>query len=138
MRQGSEAFDDNGDNGDEMTSVRRVMRPGAALPTLLTSLLGFGLALAAAACAGSSGGSGSTDGDGGTAGALSKAFGSQCARCHGPTGAGSGKYPKLPGTKTSSTFIPYVRTGKGEMPPFDASQISDADLAADFAVLSRQ
>jgi mono/diheme cytochrome c family protein len=133
MRQDSDAVDDN---GDEMTSVRRVMRQESTLPALLMSLLGFALALAAAACASSTGGS--ADGDGGTKGALSKAFGSQCARCHGPTGAGSGKYPKLPGTKTSATFIPYVRTGKGEMPPFDASQISDADLTADFAVLSGQ
>jgi mono/diheme cytochrome c family protein len=68
---------------------------------------------------------------------LSHAFGTQCARCHGPSGAGEGIYPALPGDQADAdSFVAFVRTGKGEMPAFTTSQISDADLRADFAVLS--
>lgn len=68
-----------------------------------------------------------------TSSGLSAAFGSNCARCHGAQGLGQGVYPKIPGNKDEATFIAFVRVGKGDMPAFDASKISDADLKADYA-----
>jgi mono/diheme cytochrome c family protein len=66
---------------------------------------------------------------------LSAAYSNNCERCHGPRGDGSSAYPRLPGNKDEAGFIAFVRTGKGDMQPFDASQISDADLKADYAIL---
>ncbi|NVL67691.1 cytochrome c, partial [Escherichia coli] len=43
-----------------------------------------------------------------------------------------GVYPSLPGNLTAASFIATVRAGRREMPSFDASQISDADLTADY------
>jgi len=76
-----------------------------------------------------------TDG-GSTSAALSASFGSQCSRCHGSTGLGAGKYPRLPGKPDADTFVAFVRAGKNEMPAFTTAQISDADLRSDFAVLA--
>lgn len=76
-----------------------------------------------------------TDG-GSTSAALSTSFGTQCSRCHGSTGLGAGKYPRLPGKPDADTFVALVRAGKGEMPAFTTAQISDADLRADFAILA--
>lgn len=63
---------------------------------------------------------------------LSLAFASKCSRCHGTTATGQGIYPALPGRQSASSYAAVVRSGRKEMPSFDASQISDADLAADF------
>lgn len=76
---------------------------------------------------GSSGSSGKT-----TSSSVSLAFTSKCARCHGATGTGQGIYPGLPGTLTEAEFVATVRAGRKDMPSFDTSQISDADLAADY------
>lgn len=63
---------------------------------------------------------------------LSLAFASRCARCHGTTATGQGVYPALPGNLTAAAFAATVRSGRNDMPAFDASQISDAELAADY------
>ena len=70
---------------------------------------------------------------------LSAAYTSSCSRCHGPKGEGAGQFPKIPGTKTDeASFIAAVRGGSADrrMPAFSASQISDADLKADFVFLT--
>lgn len=75
-----------------------------------------------------------SSGTSGTASAgLSLAFASKCARCHGTTATGQGIYPSLPGNLTVEAFNATVRAGRKEMPSFDTSQISDADIAADYA-----
>lgn len=71
-----------------------------------------------------------------TSSGLSTSFANQCARCHGETGEGQDKYPKIPGDKDQPGFVALVRAGRGEMPPFTTSQISDADLEADYAWLT--
>jgi mono/diheme cytochrome c family protein len=63
---------------------------------------------------------------------LSLAFASNCAGCHGATASGQGIYPSLPGKLTLDAFKATVRTGRRAMPAFSTSQISDADLAADY------
>lgn len=66
---------------------------------------------------------------------LSSAYASNCTRCHGPKGEGAGQFPKIPGKQGSeAAFIAYVRAGSPDqrMPSFSASQISDADLKADY------
>jgi mono/diheme cytochrome c family protein len=63
---------------------------------------------------------------------LSLAFASNCAGCHGTTASGQGIYPSLPGNLTLDAFKATVRAGKRAMPAFSTSQISDADLAADY------
>ena len=68
---------------------------------------------------------------------LSASYSSNCKRCHGDTGLGAGQFPKIPGTKdTEAGFVAFVRAGKGNMPAFSASQISDADLKADYLWLT--
>lgn len=68
---------------------------------------------------------------------LSASYGKQCNRCHGPRGEGFGRFPRIPGEKRSAAaFIAYVREGKGEMPPFSQTQISDADAEKDFTWLT--
>lgn len=76
--------------------------------------------------------SSSSSGSSGSSAGLSLAFTSKCARCHGSTGTGDATYPSLPGTLTLPTFITTVRSGRRAMPMFGASEISDADLAADY------
>lgn len=64
---------------------------------------------------------------------LSQGYAKQCLRCHGSQGQGGGEYPRIPGTKADvAAYKAYVRVGKGEMPAFSATQISDADLEKDF------
>jgi mono/diheme cytochrome c family protein len=115
-------------------------RSVAKLMTVLITA-SCGLAFALGGCSSSTDGTAAptTSGEGGTTTAtLSKAFAMQCERCHGPTGAGAGKYPKLPVKTTADAFVAAVRAGKGEMPAFSTSQISDADLRADYAVLTEK
>ncbi|MEM9188741.1 MAG: cytochrome c [Myxococcota bacterium] len=70
--------------------------------------------------------------------ALSTAFSSACATCHGPNGRGTPGYPELPGALTEGEFIDIARRGRAEaMPAFDAAFVSDATLAADYQVLSQ-
>ncbi len=70
---------------------------------------------------------------------LTQAYASQCARCHGDRGEGGngGLYPALPGSRDESGYITIVRAGKDgtQMPAFTATDISDADLKADYATL---
>jgi len=75
---------------------------------------------------------GASGSSGQTSSGLSLAFASKCARCHGTTATGQGIYPALPGNLTLAAFTATVRSGKREMPSFDTSQISDADIAADY------
>lgn len=80
-----------------------------------------------------------TTGDAGTAtSGLSQAYQNNCARCHGATGLGSGQFPKIPGSKDEAAFIAFVRAGspRGTMTAYSASQISDADLKADYLWLT--
>ena len=74
----------------------------------------------------------SSSGSSGASGGLSLAFTSKCARCHGSTGTGDATYPSLPGALTPATYAATVRSGRKAMPMFGASEISDADLAADY------
>ena len=69
---------------------------------------------------------------------LSVAFSDQCSRCHGDEGLGSSVYPKIPGSKDEAAFIAIVRAGRGEMPAFKPSEISDAELKADYLYLTRR
>lgn len=81
----------------------------------------------------------SSDDPGTTTSGLSQAYQNNCARCHGATGLGSSQYPKLPGTKDSEAgYIAAVRAGSAArgMAAFSASQISDADLKADYLWLT--
>lgn len=99
----------------------------------VVSLVMIALSVGCGSDDGSTSSSSSSSGTGQSSSGLSAAFGSNCARCHGPKGEGQGIYPRIPGTKDEPTFIAFVRTGKGEMPAFDSSTISDADLKADYA-----
>lgn len=98
--------------------------------TLTIAILLVSAALAA--CSSSTGGSNEFSGSADAA--LSKGYQSQCFRCHGPKGEGNGgEYPRIPGDKdTVEAFISQVRTGKGEMPAFSATQIKDSELKADY------
>lgn len=81
----------------------------------------------------------SSDEPGTTTSPLSQAYQNNCARCHGATGEGSGQFPKIPGSKdTEASFIAFVRAGspRGTMSAFSASQISDADLKADYLYMT--
>ena len=69
---------------------------------------------------------------------LSAAYASNCAVCHGATGTetASSNGKKIAGTALSEgDFILKVREGPGDMPDYDTSKISDADLKADHAKL---
>lgn len=67
---------------------------------------------------------------------LSTSYARSCARCHGDRGEGSGRYPSIPGAKDESAFVALVRAGRDEMPAFSPSDISDADLKADYLWLT--
>lgn len=82
--------------------------------------------------------SSSSSGSSGKSSSLSLAFASKCARCHGTTATGQDPYPALPGTLTLAEFTAVVRAGRNDMPFFSASDISDADLAADYDWMKTQ
>ena len=85
---------------------------------------------------GGASGGGSSGGGAGTTVALSAAFGTKCAGCHGAKGEGVIGTPVAKTKKTLAEYKAIVRAGKGtSMPPFAAGAISDADLAADHAAL---
>ena len=67
---------------------------------------------------------------------LSSSFATTCTSCHGDTGLGKAEYPKIPGTRDEASFIAIVRSGKGDMPAFAESRISDAELKADYLWLT--
>ena len=52
-----------------------------------------------------------------------------CRRCHGLSGQGSTEGPPLvPDPIPLRDFIQYVRSPKGEMPPFSSADLEDSDL----------
>lgn len=102
----------------------------ASMMVLVTAITGCALALGCSSSSDDTGSSSSSSSSSGSG--LSLAFTSNCAPCHGTTGSGQGSYPSLPGNLTLDAFKANVRAGKKLMPAFSASQISDADLAADY------
>lgn len=112
-----------------MSGVGARVRAGVSTAFLMTvTALAIGCGSDESSSSSTSGGA-----SGQTTSGLSASFGSNCARCHGATGLGQAPIPKIPGTKDEAGFIAIVRSGKGDMPAFDAAAISDADLKADFA-----
>lgn len=110
---------------------------------------GWACAVAVASVAGAASlGCGSTDDgtklsrpDSGTTSTatLSDAFAERCSSCHGPSGEGMGSAPALPGSLDLDAFRAAVRAGRGSrMPSFTADQISDAELASDYEILSKR
>lgn len=81
---------------------------------------------------------GADAGDGDVPQALSQAFTSYCATCHGASGEGTGVAPQLPGDNDVESFVSTVRDGRGGMPPFTEATISDEDLRADYRWLAAQ
>ncbi len=57
-------------------------------------------------------------------------FGTMCNACHPGGGAGVG--PSVKGVK-EGTFVQAVRQGRGAMPSFSTSRLSDSDLASMYA-----
>ncbi len=61
-----------------------------------------------------------------------QAFVDECAGCHGPTGAGHGKYSSILGARSFDGFQRIVRSGlmasTGEMPFFKPAWLNDDDL----------
>ncbi len=50
-------------------------------------------------------------------------FSRNCAICHGPTGQGKGRFPKIAGTtKTEEEILRQLENGKGDMPKFEATR----------------
>jgi mono/diheme cytochrome c family protein len=66
---------------------------------------------------------------------LSSGFATNCASCHGSTGAGATGRSLQGYTGALSTFSSAVRGGKGSMPAFPASSYTDTDLNADYTYL---
>jgi len=67
---------------------------------------------------------------------LSSSFNSNCTSCHGDTGAGDYGPAVLKTKLTLAEFRDIVRTGRGRMPGFSSAAYSDADIAADYAILT--
>ncbi len=101
------------------------------IPTLLS---GFMFVLAVSCGSSSS----STTPAPAAASALSASFTSTCGACHGSAGGG-GSGTKLSGTAlTLAQFKATVRSGKGgDMSAYSTSSYSDANLEADYAILSK-
>ncbi len=66
---------------------------------------------------------------------LSASFNEVCVACHGGQGRGQGTIPGIPGQLDYPSFVDVVRTGRRGMPAFDASEIDDATLEADYRAL---
>lgn len=60
---------------------------------------------------------------------LSAKYQQFCAGCHGATADGSGVYPTLKGV-SKAEFMKIVRSGKGTMPKYATSSISEVELEA--------
>jgi mono/diheme cytochrome c family protein len=67
---------------------------------------------------------------------LSNSFNSNCTSCHGDAGAGSYGPAVLKTKLTLAEFRDTVRSGIGRMPGFPSTAYSDADIAADYAILT--
>lgn len=68
---------------------------------------------------------------------LSEPFARSCGGCHGERGQGRALYPAIPGTLSFAEYSAVVRKGRKAMPAFPESDVSDADLAADYEALRR-
>ena len=66
---------------------------------------------------------------------LSPVFNTACTSCHGDQGRGQGTIPQIPGALSLADYKAVVRSGRGGMPSFGASAISEAQLDADYAAL---
>jgi ubiquinol-cytochrome c reductase cytochrome c subunit len=59
-----------------------------------------------------------------------------CYQCHSEQGQGGTQGPRLgPGPIPFPAFLRYVRTPRGEMPPYKAKVMSDRDVADVYAFL---
>lgn len=62
-----------------------------------------------------------------------------CYQCHGYEAQGASTGPKLgPDPVTFARFVSYVRKPTGEMPPYTAKVLSDAQLADMYAFVSNR
>ena len=69
-----------------------------------------------------------------------KVYDSQgCWHCHGSSAQGGTEGPILaPDPIPFPEFVKVVRSGKGEMPPFDETVLNDSDLEDIYAFLKNQ
>jgi mono/diheme cytochrome c family protein len=107
---------------------------------LRTFGLGFGvLAFLAVGCGSKSDSTAKTPAAAATTG-LSANYTKLCVSCHGADGSqvSTGGTAVLKGTKlTAAQFSAVVRAGKLTMTKYTTTQITDADIAADYAILSK-
>jgi len=68
---------------------------------------------------------------------LSAAFRTACRSCHGGLGEGrdGGRYPAIPGDLSFDAFRSVVREGRGLMPSFAPSFVTDEELRSDYEAL---
>lgn len=60
-----------------------------------------------------------------------------CYQCHGYEAQGASTGPRLgPGAVTFARFVAYVRKPTGDMPPYTARVVSDAQLADLYAFVT--
>ena len=73
---------------------------------------------------------------GGASSAANRAFASNCASCHGAAARGGFGPPLLHVPLSWPAFSSIVRRGKGQMPAFGASALSDRDLRSIYRFLT--
>lgn len=66
------------------------------------------------------------------------AFARVCAACHGANGEGDKAPPIVPLVYMEDQVAVVVRGGQGEMPPIPKAALSDTELAAIVAYLSKR
>ena len=66
---------------------------------------------------------------------LFKTFG--CSECHGTVGQGGAGARLAPNTLPAEAIAAYIRNPAGEMPPYNARIVTDADVADIQSYLSR-
>lgn len=66
------------------------------------------------------------------------AFARVCAACHGANGEGDQAPPIVPLVYMEDQVAVVVRGGQGQMPPIPKAALSDAELAAIVAYLSKR